>query len=350
MKRILGTVLVCLMATPAFAGSWSLDGRFDYESVSSNDDSTTLDNTSFQVNRLKLDGIGTLGSAVKYRTRVNLLGLGAATDRDKTSNLVDFAWVGREIGSDWQVNIGKVALGMGGIEAMNNPGDVHLRSVAGDEVAARYWQGGVQFEGKMGKNKLLINYTNPTVDSNDGAEKEQSTMMMGATYIANMGDISLNASYHMEKYSVGAAADFDNKYMAVGVKWANDLWEVEADYLNNDYSDTAVAAQASGFQGLLSGVADTTEGTNSIPVLVRYKFGAGNSVHFKMEQTTSKLATAGDTKRNGMTVAYESKPSKDENWRWHAAYTTNTVDPENGDTAVDTTMFVGMKIHADFLK
>ncbi len=330
MKRFFGFALVGLMATSAYAGSLTLDGRFDYGNTTVDD---ANQGSGTQVTRLKMDGQGSAGKA-KFRARFDLNGdTATVNDGDGTTDFVDFAYMGTEVANGWDLNIGRIILGMGGAEAMNNPGDNHMRSVAGEELSDVYWQGGIQAVGKVGEGKLNISYANNSV-----AHAIPTTGMVGLAWSQKMGDITPVISYHTEKFAAGAAA-YDNKFMAVGLKWSSGMWDVELDYLDNKYDETEMAS------GLGVG---TASHTNSIPVLVRYKMGDA-SVQFKYEMSKVEAA-AGDNEVKGMALVYESNDVKKDMFRWHAGYTQKDVTPDGADAVVTKSVFVGMRVLADILK
>jgi len=240
--------------------------------------------------------------------------------------------MGTEVASGWDVNMGRIVLGMGGVEATNNTGDIYLRSLAGTELAKIYWQGGVQGEGKVGDGKLTVSLANNSVPNTTN----QTSMMTGFAWFGKMGDIQPVLSYHMEKFADAAGVAYDNKFMALGLRWAASMWEVEADYLDNKYDGQEVG---------------NSSHTNSIPVLVRYKMG-DNSVHFKYEMSKVNSATAANEfSLNGMTVAYEGGNAKKDGSRWHVAYLqTDNKATAAGTTTTNKQVLVGMRVLADFLK
>jgi hypothetical protein len=253
---------------------------------------------------------------------------------DGSTDFIDFAYAGVEVANGWDVNVGRVILGMGGAESMNNPGDIHLRSAAGDELSDIYWQGGIQAVGKVGEGKLSVTYSNNSV-----THTTPTTGMTGLMWSQKMGDITPVVSYHTEKFNDGTN-DFNNTFMAVGLKWSSGMFDVEADYLDNKYDDGEMP----------SAIGLTSSHTNSIPVLVRYRMGDA-SVHFKYEMSKIESATAAnEAEIKGMTLAYESNDVKKDMYRWHAGLTQQDTAINGGDAVPTKRVFFGMRVLADILK
>jgi hypothetical protein len=351
MKKIAVLVGTCLgMASQAHAmGSLNLDARMDYLSYGTNDAVGKPGYEAFQVTRLKLDYQGSLGELNFFRTRVDLLQNSAtntADKRDKVSKYLDFAYLTRKISDTVNFSMGKIITSMGGTEGSNNPGDVYLRSTAGDEDALVYWPVGAQAEVKLGDQKLKINAANNTEDIYDDSTKQnvsQTGNLLGATWLGQFagGAIQPNVSWHQEKFTSTSHVNKTNSYGAVGSRLRAGDFEFELDYLANDYGKDPQASK-----DVLS--------THSGVALARYKLNDFGSVHLKYEDTNQTVGTGVTTQGTnlitGMTAAVEYKPVQDENWRMHVAVTKKDTHPNSGDTQSETSTYVGMRLLADFLK
>jgi hypothetical protein len=158
---ILKTTLLIFACSAALAGKINLDARTEMESYSTNDKLAKPAYTVFKVSRLKIDFQGALGELNTYRFRFDPLKTwespSLANKRSGTGPDVDFAFLTHKLNDEWNLSMGKIMTGMGGAEAMNNPGDTYLRSVVGDEDASVFWPVGMQAQGVWGDHKLNIN-------------------------------------------------------------------------------------------------------------------------------------------------------------------------------------------------
>jgi hypothetical protein len=327
----------------------------DYVSLSANEDAKKANYQAFQVSRAKLDLNGKLSDMTSGRARLDLLNAPAvATTRDKTSKFLDFAFITRKIGDDYTLSMGKVITGMGGAEGSNNSGDVYLRSLAGDEVAAVYWPVGALFGAKFGDHDLKLTIANNTQDTvNAGgtfgvAGLNQTRNMLGVTYTSKLmgGMVQPNISLYQDKLPPTPKNGLASSYAALGIKSDLDPVMVEFDILSNTYTRDAAVTN-----DILS--------TRSIVGLVRYQIAGVGSAHLKIEDSAQKIAelTNGDytKKRTGLTAAFEYKPVKEENWRAHFAITQNSLSTPDigataGTTASEQVVYVGMRTLMDFIK
>lgn len=347
------SLVIMLCGSIALAGKINLDARTEMESYSSNSVLGKPAYSVFKMNRFKLDFQGTLGDTNSYRLRIDPLKIDSSSTagsvkgkRDGVSSFVDFGFITHKIDDTWNVTMGKYITNMGGAEAMNNPGDIYLRSTAGEEAAAVYWPTGAQFQGVFGDHKLNVNVANLAEDVYDNVTSKNlssTSHMVGFTYMGKLseGTILPNVSYHTEDFkNTAGARKITRNYIAVGAKFLVSDFEIEADALNNTRK---YDVQGSG---------DALD-TMSAVVLARYKMET-SSVHLKYESTEYKTATGLDTSTKtditGMTLAYEFKPVKDDNWRAHVAATQKNSKPTNLDTSTENKVMIGMRIIADFLK
>lgn len=340
---VIKTTLLTFACSAAFAGKINLDARTDFESYSTNDKLAKPAYSVFKISRLKIDFQGSLGELNTYRVRLDPLKSQTANAvRSGVSNYVDFAFLTHKLNDEWNLSMGKIITGMGGAEAMNNPGDVYLRSAAGDEAAAIYWPVGMQAQGTWGDHKLNINVANITEDVTSGGNLSSTSQLAGVTYLGKFseGTILPSISYHTEDFKDTATVKQTRSYAAVGAKFLVSDFEIELDMLSNTRKPDPQAAGKA---------LDTTSGVG----LVRYKMETG-SVHLKYENSAVYTASGVDTKTKsdvtGLTLAYEFKPIKDDNWRFHIAGTQKDTKPENADTQTEKKVLVGMRVLADFLK
>lgn len=357
MKSVLAClVLVTGSLSMAATGQLFIDGRVDHKSYSPNDAVGNSGYEAFQITRLKIDYQGTVGDKNAFRVRLDTAALNTTDpvkqSRENSSKAIDIAYISHKFTDEVSLAMGKIVTGMGGYEgSVVSPGDIYLRTVAGDELAAIYYPTGVQAELTFGDHKLKVNMGNNTTDvtntaspNGTAATLNNTRSLVGATYSGKLMDANLllNASYHMEDYQLsGNGTKKKNSFMAAGGKYIMGDVEFEADYLSNKYDFDPQAAA-----NVLS--------TISVYGLVRYKMTDLGAVLAKYESSEQKTATSAtaDSKNKitGLTAAFEYKPVKDENWRMHLAFTQKDNKPETGDTKTEKIVYAGMRFYGDFLK
>ncbi len=337
-----------LFGLSALAGKVNLDARTDFESYSANDSVGRPAYSVFRINRLKIDFQNVLGDANSFRVRIDPLKIGDSTvlknKRDGVSSFVDFGFISHKLSDEWAFSMGKIITGMGGTEGLNNPGDVYLRSVAGEEIAAVYWPVGAQLQGTYGDQKININVANITEDVTDGtvAKNLSSTsQLMGFTYTGKLsnGQVVPTVGYHSETFNDTVLVKTTKNYLAFGAKFLISDFEIETDYLENKHTFDPQSTQ---LIETVSGVA-----------LIRYKLDSG-SVHFKYENSSLRSATSANVDTmstlNSLTAAYEFKPYKDDNWRAHLAVIQRNTKADGVDSKSEKKVYLGMRVLADFLK
>ncbi len=337
-----------LFSLSAMAGKVNLDARTDFESYSASDSVGRPAYSVFRINRLKIDFQNVLGDANSFRARLDPLKIGDSTvlknKRDGVSSFVDFGFISHKLSDEWAFSMGKIITGMGGTEGANNPGDVYLRSVAGEEIAAVYWPVGAQLQGTCGDQKININVANITEDVTDGSVAKNlssTSQLMGFTYTGKLSNAQIipTVSYHTETFNDTGLTKTTKSYLAIGAKFLISDFEIETDYLDNSRKFDPQSTQ----------LIETVSGVG----LVRYKLETG-SVHFKYESSNLRSATSANTDSlstlNSVTAAYEFKPSKDDNWRAHLAAIQRDTKADGVDPKSEKKVYFGVRILADFLK
>jgi|GEM_PF-1960289 len=338
--------LTFFSSAPVLAGA-QLDIRMDHVSRSGNKESGIKPSSAFQIQRARLLMKGNLGELNEYTVRLHLLNSAEAKrTRDAASTFIDYAFIKRKLSDELSLSVGKIILGMGGIEATINPADYYLVSVAGGELSSIYWAGGAALEAAFDVHNIKLAVANLSEDVFDagGTTLEQSRHLVGLVYTSKLMDgmIQPNLSYYSEKFESSATSGTkDNSYLAAGARLNFEPITLDLDYLNNKFtSDPKVNA--------------AKVNTNSIIANLRYGIMEASSILLKLESSTAKtLDTAlleTDKKVTGTTLAYEYKPSKEENWRAHVAVTQASTKPATGDTKMEQKLMVGMRMVADILK
>lgn len=349
MKKIAlyATLALTSVAVPykAQAGKAILDTRMDYLSYKPNDDTAASSYSNFQISRLKVDLQGQLSDSISGRVRIDPLNNAAtATTRDKTSKFVDFAFLSHKFSDNYVFSLGKIMTGMGATESTNNPADIYLRSLAGDEVAAIFWPAGASLDLNFGMHGLKLAFTNVTEDITNAGKFNQTTAMTGFTYAGKLfeGSFQPFLTHFQEKYTLSTGIEKTNSYSGVGGRMLFDAWTVEVDYLLNKFGYSTQANN------------DKLSTTSAI-ALVRYNINEFGSVHAKYESTDRKTATGANTDTNtkytGMTLAVEYKPIKEENWRAHLALTQLSTKADGATTTPsEQKIFLGVRSLIDILK
>ncbi len=350
MKPLFARILlVCFFSSWAVASKINLDARTEMESYSSNTAVGKPAYSVFKINRMKLDFSGNLGELNSFRIRVDVLKVGdttaTKTKRDNVASYLDVGYITHRLSDEFNVSMGKIITGMGGAEALNNPGDIYLRSLAGEEIANIYWPVGMQAQHQFGDQKINLNVANITEDITDNAATPNLTNtshLYGLAYLGKLskGSIQPSISYHTETFNNTMYTKKTNNYAALGARFLVSDFEIEVDALNNTRKYEPKGAEKLG---------DVTSGV----ALVRYTMETG-SVHFKYENSSVKVPTGVDvfakSKVTGLTLGYEYKPVKDDNWQFHVVGTQRDTKPDGAVTRSEKKVFAGMRIIADFLK
>ncbi|MFZ3231671.1 MAG: porin [Pseudobdellovibrio sp.] len=347
MKNILASLVLVTSSMSMAANQLMVDGRLDHKSYSPNDAVGKPGYEAFQISRLKLDYKGKLGEQNSFRVRLDGTQNTAAKQvRDNSSAFMDIAYVSHKFTDQIALTMGKLASSMGGIEgSVSSPGDMYLRTTAGDEIALVYQPTGAQADLTFGDHKvnvMMANNTNETAVLS-GANLAQTRSLAGATYTGKFMENNLTAiaSYHFEDFGAATGTTkYKNNYSVIGGRFVIDAFEIEADYLANKYD---VDPQSTNVLGTISAT-----------ILGRYNIADLGSVHLKVESTEQKTALTSTTEKKdkitGLTAAFEFKPVKDENWRMHFAMVQKDNKPETGDTKTEKFIYAGMRFNADFLK
>jgi hypothetical protein len=320
MRKILASlVLVSASMSMAASGQLFVDGRADHVSFTPNDATGKANYEAFQLSRFKVDYQLKASDANFVRIRFDGLANTSVgpTLRDRATPLIDLAYITHKFSDMASLTMGKLVSGIGGYEASISPGDLYLRSTAGNEVAAIYYPVGAQAEFTFADTqKIKLNFANNTQDvtSTTGPTTtlNQTRALSGLAYWGKFMDNNLiaTASYHMEDFVRTTGVKAKNTYSNIGGKFIIGDIEIEADVLDNKYDIDPQAA---------TNVLDTMTAL----ALVRFNMADLGSFHVKYEDTKQKIASgvSGDTttKYTGLTAAFEYKPVKDENWRMHLA-------------------------------
>jgi len=383
MKKFFAFAIMSLLTTAAQAGSLNLDFRFDYLSEGFNTDATTaaglttdpgVTNSRFTVQTARLDYKGKLNEDTWYRVRARFAGndQGAMNKGDKSNTTLDFAYVGQKMG-DMSFTLGKLNSDIGGFEGTTTGPDLYFLS--GAYGGSKYlgtggvpatgvfgvlngfsnliYVSGAKFTYAMGDHELnlVLADTNGAVGRSSvvdtlsgyaGNTAANTTMLTGLTYkgwFANKS-VGLMAGYFTENLGKDTSATFTN----VGVQYKMNQMMAQFDYLLNS---------TKGVNGALT----PEDKLTSMVLKLAYDLNDLSDLQIKVATDEEALGAgtgvAATNKFMSYGLAYEWKAKKDDNFRYHLAYTsrTATIDSAVSSKApAMTQLILGARIYADFLK
>lgn len=358
MKQAGLVIATALVSGQAFA-ALNLDARFDNVSVNPNDKAKeagfVVGSNAFKATRLKLDYQGKVSDELSFRFRMNgLYNAETAATRDSMSKLVDFAYLTHKMTDNQSLIMGKHQLAMGGWEGNgDNPGDVYYYSVAAKEAIAAFWQTGATLVNTYGDHTFNVSMANNTSEvtgtitptnnpfspSTVTTATNQTRKTAGVSYVGKFMDGALQPwiGYFTESYQ---ASEAKKNYMSAGIRYAHSMFDLDFDYHSHAYS-----ADGSNI-GLTN--------TNSIAARLRYKLNDTMGLVAKVDSSSKTYDDTTDYKVafTGMAFAFEYKPVKDSNFRYHAAYVMESAKPDTtgAETYAVNTVYVGARLLADFLK
>jgi hypothetical protein len=358
MKQAGLVIATALVSGQAFAGPLNVDSRFDYTSVNPDEKARALGtetSAAFKVSRLRLDYQGKAFEGLTYRVRLNMLAAGAqdtttgkyygasVSERDGVTGLVDFAYITHQMTENQALTLGKQVLMLGGHELSNNPGDMYFISEAGKELAAFFMAGGATLANVYGDHKFVVSVANNSTDVTNGTTSykfNQTRNLAVLGYVGKFMDGSLQPifDYGTEGYVATSGTGYKNTYMTLGLRYTQPTFGVDAEYHTNQKSADDAAS--------------TKNTTTSMYVNARYNLNDTMGLLFKMDNAQKKTEAATSTTDKYVTtgLAFEYKPMKDVNFRYHASYNTQTITPDGLDGRTTNTIYVGARWLADVLK
>jgi len=342
MKKLL--LLATIASSTAFAGSISLDTRIDSDNAQFNTANGTKNYSKFYLQTGRVDFKGKAAEDLSFRLRLRFNeSQTSVNNTDALNKTVDYASVTHKMG-DVALTFGKFDIMTVGFEGATAGPDLYFKSAAYKGTSAgvaelnRYGTG-ANVAYTMGDHSLTL----LVLDGKDTTTSEQTRNMYGLVYKGSLMDKALNlmASYHMQSmpYTSGSSTDNSNDtYATVGVQYKASNWSSSLDY--------------STFEALDAATSSKKDKTESIVLNGSYDINEMSAVKAKIESSTEKNGGSNDAKNTttGYGVAYEIKPVKDADFRYHVAYTNKDVKPETGDTKTESHIIAGIRLQADFLK
>lgn len=341
MKKALLFVAATVVSASAFA-SIGLSVRSDYVNQMKNDDAGIAGSSTFEASYARIN----LGAKVGEAEVVGSLDLSKSNDpRSFTNHL----YIKKSFADGWAMSAGKLVNPTGGFEAgLIDSGDDYNASWANGGLAA----GGAALTGSVqrlanssgvgvhwtsGSHAVEIQVTNDT-DGAATATAPEKSHNYGLAYTGGLSDsLTLKASYFAGfTDTTTPAADTDETYMGLGIKWSAAPFDVTFDYLANKSKATAAGS-------------DDAK-TNSMVLGFRYAMESWTPFA-KVEMSDMNVLPSTDKeKKTGITLGAEMAHGAD--FRYHVAYVMNTFDPSaaGADNVNDTKLIAGIKWNADLLK
>lgn len=343
MKKTL-FVLSNVVASAALAGSLNFDMRFDMDNASFDKDGGKPKYMKYYMQTGRVDWNGKATEDLSYRLRLRFdKDQGAVNKRDSLNNTVDFAYLGHKMG-DFTLVAGKFDVMMNGFEGATAGPDLYFKSIAYG-LGQRY-MGGVAGAYTMGDHSFTLANVNNVNDATEGANFNQTHGVTGLIYKGAFMEKAMNvmASYHTANtVAAGGASTKDgtNTYTTVGVKYAQGAW---GGFFQYDM-----------FSMENSGDATKSDKHNSMLLDGFYNLSESMTLKAKIESatyTSESTSPANKIAVTGTGLAFEYKPIKDTNFRYHVAYTTQSTksDASGAVAAVENHMIAGVRLNADFLK
>lgn len=345
-STMLKIMTLVLCGSTALAGSLNLDFRFDYDSLKYNDAGITaggVNSSRFYLQTGRLDYKGKFNEDLSFRTRIRF-----NQDYSATSNytsykgssipkFVDYAYLTHKVAEGYSLTFGKFGSDMAGFEGATSGADLYFQSIA--YAASQIYITGVKGTGVFGDHEVSLMAGNTFTDSVNGTTIDQTRMASGLIYKGNFMEKSLNliASYYNQ--SIQNSTDGRKDTLAtVGVKYGQDAWYAALDFDSYSYFDQTVA--------------NKTDKTASTVLSTAYKFDRSTAklLFESSEVTTFPASVETSTKYSTMGAVYEFRPTNEEGFRYHVAYTGRTTKPATGDDRVETHMLAGIRLNSDFLK
>lgn len=337
-----------------------LDIRGDYVSNMYDDDAAGTQRSSssnFKINDLQVDFQGKTSQKTGYRLRVDYKNSDAdAVDpgpNDNLSTFVDMAYISHALTDSFTIMGGKLWAANGGIIGLYDPNEVYLypKAFIDTYIGGHIYATGFGATYAVAGQTFFLNVTNPGAYSEDADTTTENNKRnaVSARWLGNFMDGALTptVTYSMETAQNQSASTPRKKlksdYAAIGLKYTAPVFEVDADYMMNTHSDKTTAGEK--------------DKVNSALVTARYKmnqFRPFVTVESSKSDTATTATTSKEVKTTNFGVGVEYRPSKDEDFRFHAVYlntkdeTTNTGTPSTDQKG--QTIIVGMRLRADLLK
>lgn len=341
LKKIFANLALMLVGSFAWAGSWNYDFRGDMTSTTYNDAAKTAssgqDNYKFNLQTLKVDGKGEIEKSIKYRLRFRFDKAVSITSRDSTSDMVDLAFVSHSPTENLWLTVGKFGSDLGGFDNVASGANKYFETLYYDSITKYYTGAKVTY--MLDDHEFNIHTANLDSDSTGtGGKFNQGRTYLAAVFKGSFLEKSLLPMLTYHTSNPQGSGDKKNTHIAFGVKYQQPAFYAMADYLMSTKKDDTTV-----------GKEDTM---NTVVLEAQYKDWI-IMPKFKGELTNAKTfpaAVESKVATTTLSLALEYQPEKDQEFRYHVAYTTRNTKPESSDARVTNTLLAGMRLSADFLK
>jgi hypothetical protein len=378
MKMILPAIAIIGSATAMAADlKFNAEGRFDYYSTTVKHEKETAANNNeekraeFASGALRLNALATFNDNLSFRMRYRLSTKQDTNNRDLSLTNVDFFYLdhktewftarigkqsqadslGREFyvaGTDYPVTTSKFATG----NAAWTTGYGSVNSLVYNKVkedADLYRIGASLTFTQVPSSNIILSAFNPESsttysDASGNADNAKNTKLgMGLYFNGNYFEKMLQPTLGFTKFSIapntGAATSPDASRTLISVGLRSELFGFVADLDWKQYKrDNTVANPTS----------STNTGDKSTSIWLNVAYTWDNLTPFisyvndKLDRNADNTTTVGDYKRNALTVGLNIKPFKDQNFRYHVAYTNDVKT-----TTLATSSTVDKKVTAN---
>lgn len=349
-KMALWSLALCVFSEPLWAGSLLFDTRVDYNSTTYNDNAGLPNFTKFYIKTGRLDYQGQLNEDLVYRARIAFNKNPQPSVRDSTGAAVEYAYIQNKFSDMFSLSIGKNNTEIGGFEQATSGADIYLASESynhsgpGGELAGRnlatgdvYYMTGLKGIFSFGEQKLYAVVTNAETDhTSNGTDFDQNYSLYNLTWLGNFVDKALAVRVNYGQLA-GPSEDDMNTFVGAGLQWNSQPILITFDYLLTEFKEGA-----------------TSDKDRLTSLILKFAYTGWENWIPRLEFTGSEekreIGASETNKFHGIGGVIEYVPYKDSVFRYHAAVTNYTEEPETGGDKTKTEVIVGTRLLADFLK
>ena len=350
MKKVaLWSLALCVFSEPLWAGSLLFDSRIDYNSTTYNDDAGLPNFSKFYLKTGRLDYQGQVKEDLTYRARIAFNKNPQPSARDSTGAAVEYAYIQQKFSDMFALSIGKNNTEIGGFEQETSGADIYLASesynhtgpggdLLGQNLATGdvYYMTGLKGIFTFGDQKLFAVITNPESDHTNGTDFDQNYNLYNLTWLGNFVDKTLAVRVNYGQLA-GPSEDDMNTFIGAGLQLNSQPMLITFDYLLTEFKEGA-SSDKDRLQSIILKLA-YTGWEQWVPRL-----------EFSSSEEKREIGASETNKFLGLGGVVEYVPFKDSVFRYHAAVTTYTEEPETGGDKTKTEIVVGTRLLADFLK
>jgi hypothetical protein len=374
---------IALLSTTAMAADlkWNVEGRFDYgNSTVKHEFADSTKNyeekrSEFYSNIIRLNATATINEnlSARFRYRLSSEQSAATLQRDLSFSNVDFffidhknQWFTSRIGKSNQVeSLGReyftsgtdyntTAYKFGSAGAAGTTGYAAMNTAVYNQVnndISNYHVGYSAIYNAIEGQTFTLSAFNPqkTTTYSDTAgsanDAKNSKLGLGAYYNGNFFGGLFQPTLGYTTVSIAPESNQTTpanntpsasyKLMAAGVRSSVAGFVIDADWKQYKRDNTATSAAVSNADKTTSIWANVSYTWDMLTPFVNY-------IHDKYDRTSANTTTVGDYKRNAFAAGLQIKPYKDNNFRYHVAYSS---DVRENTLAANSTAETKVKSH-----